>query len=89
MSGRQPIPKILRSIVRTRKKLIRENVSRKNSLVCFEYIRKISNYLDAYESKWNEESWKKFVINHVSEIIYLIPENKAGLTVKTKIYESL
>lgn len=89
MTGKETIPKILKGIVRQRKLLISKNLSGKNTLLCFEYIKKIQLYLDAYETKWSEEAWKKFIINHVSEIIYLIPENKSGLTIKQKIYEVL
>lgn len=46
-------------------------------------------YISAYGSKWNEEGWRKFVINHISEITYLIPDNESGLTLKKKLYENL
>lgn len=89
MTGKETIPKILKGIVRQRKMLIRENLSGKNTLVCFDYIKKISIYLDAYEKQWSDEAWKRFLLNHVNEVIYLIPENNSGLTIKQKIYEIL
>ena len=91
MSGmsKDTIPKILKSIIRQRKFLIREKKSGRNDLLCFNYIKKLSNYVQAYEGKWSDEAWKRFVLNHVSEIIYLIPDNKSGLTIKKKIYESI
>jgi hypothetical protein len=56
---------------------------------CHTIIKQLSMQIEAYEKRWNEEGWKSFVVRNYDAIMYLIPSNKAGETIKMKINESL
>lgn len=83
------LPKIVKGILNQREVLIKKGYSEKNNLRCCGYIKNLKNQIEAYQAKWDEEGWKKFVRRNYPEIIYLIPENPSGLTIKRKLYESL
>jgi len=74
------------SIINQRKKLMKMNLSGKSSTLCAKYITNISRYVEAYQDKWDENGWRNFIKRHQEEIEYLIPENKAGETIKKKLY---
>lgn len=80
---------ITKRIIRVREKLIRNKKSAKNLSRCVNYIKELNNYINAYESKWTAEQAQRFVINHYAQISYLVPENKTGHQLKTKLYESI
>lgn len=81
--------KIVTGIISQREALIRKGVSCKNNMKCSVYINDLKKYIDAYQNKWNDEGWRKFVVNNTEKIIYLIPENQSGLTIKEKLFQSL
>lgn len=83
------LPTIVKGILAQREKLIKQGVSQKNTMRCLNYISNLKNQIEAYQQKWNDEGWKNFVVRNTEQIIYLIPENKSGLTVKQKLYENL
>lgn len=79
--------KLVTSIVAQRKRLIKMQISGKNPSVCNQYIKEISIQVDAYKTKWNEEGWKAFIKRNLEKLEYLVPNNKAGETIKKKLYE--
>lgn len=82
-------PKIIRSIIAMRKKLIADHRSGKNTALCLQYIKELTIQMDAYGSKWNEAGWKSFIGRNIEKFLYLIPDNKSGETLKNKlIHES-
>jgi hypothetical protein len=74
------------SILAQRKKLIEMKCSGKDTALCLAYIKELSIQVEAYKSKWNEEGWKKFIIRNFNKLEYLVPNNKSGQTIKTKLY---
>lgn len=80
-------PKLVTSIILQRKKLIQLNCSGKDTALCLAYIKELSIQIEAYKSKWNEEGWRKFIIRNFNKLEYLIPNNKSGQTIKSKLYE--
>lgn len=89
MKTTNELPKLIKGILNQRKLLLKMGKSQKNPMRCHQYIDNISKQIDAYQQKWDDEGWKRFFLRNSAEIIYLIPENNAGLTIKQKIYESL
>ena len=83
------LPKIVKGIIKQRKLLMRRNISYLNPAKCHLYIKELTTYIEAYDNKWSIEGWKKFINNNISKITFLIPENTAGTTIKTKLYENL
>jgi len=79
----------IKGVLKQRQFLIQRGMSQKNEMLCLKYIQELKNQIDAYQKVWNDEGWKRFVLRNTEKIIYLIPENKAGLTIKQKIYENL
>lgn len=88
MMGSQ-LPTIVRGIIQQRKKLMKLGVSGKNNMRCAVYIKEISNYVDAFGDKWDDNRWRAFVCKHMEKISYLIPENKSGETILSKLYENI
>jgi len=77
--------KFLQSILNQRNLLIKNSLSKKNKVTCLNSIKNLQLQIDAYKSKWNFEGWCKFAKRNVSELIYLIPGNKQGLTIENKL----
>lgn len=69
--------KYLKKIIRVRKKLIQLNQSRLNQHEVLTNIREIEKYVQAYGDKYGEDYWKGFMNRRKSEILYLIPANRA------------
>ena len=89
MATTTELRKIVTGIISQREVLIRKGVSNKNNIRCYAYINELKKYIEAYQNKWNDEGWKRFVVNNTEKIIYLIPENQSGLTIKEKLFQSL
>lgn len=89
MATQSKLPTIIKGVLRQREFLIKNGASHKNAMECYKYIKNIKMQIEAYQNKWDDEGWKKFVKRNAAEILFLIPENKAGYTIKQKIYESL
>lgn len=83
------LPTIVKGILSQRETLMKQGVSQKNAMRCALYIKELKQQVDAYQQMWNDEGWKNFVVRNTEKIIYLIPENKSGLTIKQKLYENL
>jgi hypothetical protein len=84
-----PLPKIIKGILKQREILLKKGESQKNALRCYQYIKNLKYQIEAYQSRWDEGGWKRFAQRNYPEIVYLIPENKSGLTIKRKLNESL
>lgn len=80
---------IVKGIISQREALMRKGVSQKNAMRCALYIKELKLNIDAYQNKWNDEGWKRFVVQNTEKIIYLIPENQSGLTTKQKLFQAL
>jgi hypothetical protein len=80
------LQRLVTSILKQRKYLISASMSGKNTQLCLKYINEISIQIEAHKSKWNEEGWKKFIERNIDKLEYLVPENKAGQTIKQKLY---
>lgn len=78
---------LVKSIINQRKRLLKLNCSAKNTSLCLRYINELSSQIEAFQNKWNEEGWKRFILRNLNKLEYLIPNNKAGLTIKNKLYE--
>lgn len=89
MATTTTLQKIVKGIISQREAIMKKGQSQKNNMKCALYIKELKIYIDAYQSKWNEDGWKRFVVNNTEKIIYLIPENKSGLTIKEKLFQSL
>jgi hypothetical protein len=83
------LDKIVPSIIRMRKFLIKTNRSKTNDLKSHKYINQLNLYIEAYGHKWNDHGWHRFVSQHINEIEYLIPENKSGNSLKNKLHEKI
>lgn len=81
--------KIAMQIIKQRKMLINKGYSNKNVLKCMQAIKTLSIQIDAYGNKWNESGWKSFVARNIELFHFLIPENKAGQTIKNKLDASI
>jgi len=77
------------SILKQRKRLIQMHIGGKNTAVCNEYIKHISTHMEAHKNKWDDEGWKNFIKRNISKLEYLIPENKAGETIKSKLWNTV
>lgn len=82
------IQKTIKSIISIRAKLIKSNASGKNTMLCLKYINELKLYIEAYGHKWDTNNWKRFVLDHLDKIIYLLPANKQGETLKKRLYEN-
>lgn len=80
--------KLVISIIKQRQTLIRLNKSGKNTAVCLSIIGKLQPWIDAYGKTATENQWRKFIDRHRSELLYLIPNSKAGESVKCKLINS-
>ena len=89
MKSENKLPTIIKGILKQREVLIKKGASHKNAMRCLTTIKNIKLQIEAYQCKWDEEGWKRFFMRNESDILFLIPENKAGYTIKQKIYESL
>lgn len=72
-----PHYQFIKSLINTRKRLIRMKKSFKNEMQCLQIIKKLQIHVDAYGDKWNEENWKKFYKMNYDRIQFLIPANSA------------
>jgi hypothetical protein len=89
MKTKSKLPTIIKGILKQREILIKKGASHKNAMDCLRTIKNIKLQIEAYQYKWDEEGWKRFFQRNESDILFLIPENKAGSTIKQKIYENL
>lgn len=77
--------KFVKSILAQRKRLLTSNVSGKNKSLCVSYIKELSIQIEAYQNRWNEDGWKKFIQRNIDKLDYLIPNNKAGDSIRQKL----
>lgn len=89
MATKSKLPTIIKGILKQREILIKKGASHKNTMDCLRTIKNIKLQIEAYQYKWDEEGWRRFFQRNESDILFLIPENKAGSTIKQKIYENL
>jgi hypothetical protein len=80
---------IVKGIISQREAIMRKGHSQKNNSRCAAYITELKTYIEAYQNQWNQDGWRRFVVNNTEKIIYLIPENQSGLTVKQKLFQAL
>jgi hypothetical protein len=78
--------KMIRSIINQRKRLIDLKVNGKNITLCFRYIKELSDQIDYSGKNWTEDGWKRFIQRNIDKIEYLVPDSKAGKTIKEKLY---
>ncbi len=79
--------RIVQSILNQRKRLIDTGKSFKDKATCFKIIRQIQTYIDAHGNRYTLEQWKKLIVNNYNDLLFLIPNNKAGLSIKFKLME--
>jgi hypothetical protein len=77
--------KTIRAVIAQRKRLIQIGKSQKNTALCFAMINRIEILLEAYGKKYTPNQWNRFLERHKSELNYLIPNNKAGDSVREKL----
>lgn len=78
--------KLVKSILSQRKRLLELQLSGKDKAKCFSYIKELSIQVEAYQNKWNDNGWANFIKRNLEKLEYLIPNNKAGETIKQKLY---
>jgi hypothetical protein len=78
--------RLVTSILAQRKRLIAMQIGGKNKATCLQYIQELSIQVEAYKNKWNDEGWRNFIKRNLNKLEYLIPENKAGETIKSKLW---
>ena len=69
--------KYLKKIIRVRKKLIQLKQCGINQYEASRKIQEIEKYVLAYGDKYGEDYWKGFLNRRKSDILYLIPANRA------------
>lgn len=78
--------KLVLSIIRQRKYLLKTDSSGKSKTLCVKYIQELTMQIEAYQSKWNESGWNAFLKRNVNKLEYLVPNNKSGQTIIKKLY---
>lgn len=79
--------RVIGKVISIRKKLIQNGCSGKNTARCFALIKELSIQIEAHGNKWDSNGWKAFAQRNMDKIMFLIPENKAGETLKNQLYE--
>lgn len=83
------LSRTVKGVLKQRELLIQKGKSHKNTLLCCKIIKDLKYQIEAYQNKWDDGGWKRFVQRNYTEIIYLIPDSPSGSTIKRKIYEAL
>lgn len=79
---------LVTGIINQRKMLIKLNKSGKNTAVCLAIISKLQPWIDAYGKVATENQWRRFRDRNLNDLMYLIPNNKAGENLRSKLINS-
>ena len=80
--------KLLISVVRIRKHLLKNGKSFKNEMKCHSLIEKFENHLACYP-KISDRKLKHYMAKHLDDIIFLLPKNPTGDSIKEQINHQL
>jgi hypothetical protein len=79
---------VVQKIIRVRKNLLKNERGYKNPLRSWKIIERLEGYFLNYP-KASETAFKRYVQKHLDEILYLIPSNPAGDSLKSEILKHL
>jgi hypothetical protein len=82
--------KTILSIIRQREFLIKKSKCKKNVMKCLEITKHLKVQIVAFSKIWDkkENAWFDFFKRNEAKILYLIPNNNSGKSLKNKLYEN-
>jgi hypothetical protein len=80
--------KLLVKILNGRKFLLKNGKSFKNSLKCYSLIQKFEEHLNCYPDI-SDEALTNYVRKHSDDILWLIPGNTTGNSIKNQLIKLL
>ena len=76
--------RLLIKILSIRKHLLKSGKGFKNKMKCHSLIGKFENHLENYPNI-SEKAIRTYMIKHKAEILFLIPKNSTGDSIKEKL----
>jgi hypothetical protein len=67
----------IKSVIRSRERLMLHSKSKKNYLQCAEIIKRLKVQIDTYEKKWTSEGWRNFLARNKEDIKFIMVGNKS------------